>query len=1131
MKFLKLGYTGYGESDGVIDFTNTAGTLTVLAGVTVRSLSDLLCAAIYGDIEVKLKPNTKIYLDFEQAELIYRLEREFDEDENTKMLALVLQDGDSNDRFEGDEAQDIIFKFLPLDSKAFREYVIINRKILTDSFIQGDADQRIKFVDDSIFTMSGTTDASTRMSQYQDEEKNIKDQINAIEPTTEADIESGLDDIAAIESEISELKKSHAELAVTATLEEDSQGAQEYSNALERANAMREVEAQLEKESEVLKEHEDIIEISEKYLTFKKTSNELKQLSEDLESIKQKRDEAKINADEAKKAADQFAYDLERQDQLIKETGSRFQSSLLLYAENPSNSQVPSTIEQCFAEINLQKNQLIEQKKTIETLKSELAESIETLLNKRKELLNTADYKKAVYDSNILTNSLNLINDEIQILTSSIEELNKEKSELETSSQSLYDDIHTIGKEQTELRKKANIEEGSLSIIDSYTLEFKKVNQLTAKYFEVKAYDDECKNISEKITNALASVDKYKEKLQLALENKEKLLKTSEATEATLKLLQTKRNEYDGFNKMRAISDSLLYGSHCPVCDGYITYKNELPQKDTRALDAQIEKIKADVDKNLQTMLELTAVIGQREVAVRVGNQYVDSLRASLDEVNSKIAKILNEYDGVKDIAGLKGIFVDALARLDSFVELTREYSSNEILLQALQSNHALQIERLAQLNEKILPSLNERIEKLKTDENEVKIALNLLNNTIDGKDPKEILQKVQLSEREIETVDEEIELQRNKLAKAIDEYNEIVDVISTLDSKDITAEIDGQTLTYVQAAIQATARELLDIQVDELSNPFDYEAQEKELKKLIKKSAHANNKYNDLVLATENAENDLNSKASANEELFASCVEKFSKYSIENEDDALRLINETPEVIAYKEKKAKYDEEMLAISDALAEGEKKMLARSEAEAIAKDAADKLKNVEADIAQYEEALDSAKTEVEARRARVAKLAILDNKLGKVKKLISNLDEVSKTISTNEVSASDLAVTIFDFANVFTTRWSQERYELKISESSIDLFNVEKGELVDPIKYTNEEKSILEFSIIIAYGDAMESLLGLKVQRVLPLYNDEIQNETVKVLLNAVNNKDVLVSIEDLDSAHILRNVLYDIQNN
>ncbi|MDR0751173.1 MAG: hypothetical protein LBF12_01075 [Christensenellaceae bacterium] len=1130
MKFLKLGYTGYGDGDGIIDFTNTAGTMTVLAGVSARALGDLLCAALHGDVDGKLQPKAKVYLDFEHAELIYRIEREFDENEKTHMLALILEDG-ANDRFEGQEAQDLIYEFLPIDAKAFREYIVINRSGFTESFIQGDSNERTKFIDQCIFNLSGTTDSATRMASYQDQAKAIQSEIDSITPTTPEDVEASLKEIDNLEISIAELKVAAEELAKNCEVPEDNEGAEEYSKALERSHGLKDLEAELEKDAEALKEYESVVVISEKYLEFSKVSNELKERSEEIELIKKARDEAKTNSENVKQEAEDFAQSIAKQEALIKETGSRFQSSLLLYSQDPKSSNAPDVVNEYFAQTITQKNKLLDERKIAEEEKSELTNSIKALILKKNEINCTADYRKSVTECAILENSAKILEDELISVNSNLETLKKEKSDLETSIQAYEEKINEISYLNDELLDDAGVSENFTSIFNVYTEEFRKVNTLTAKYFEVKTLDDERKNVNEKIVSALASVEKYKEKLKLAIDNKEKLLLAGEKTEIRLKLLQAKRAEYEGYNMMRSISDTLLYGSHCPVCDGYITYKQELSLKDTRALDAQIETQKAEDEKNKATILELTAVIGQREVAVRVGNQYVDSLNASLKEITAKIDKILSEYPEITTVESLKAYFVDKLSKLDDLARITNEYSINEIELKSAKDIYSEEVSRLNLLDEEIIPKVRERIEKIISSQDQIKADYNNLKSILNGEDGSEVLKKILLSAREVETIDEELELQREKLIKINEKIEELNELISALDSINTSAEIDGQSLTYTQAVIKALADELLYIQGDERDNPFDYDALVSDLKVLLEKASEADNKYKEIEKALEEAEKELNTIASQNEELFTSCMESFSKYSIENEDDALRLIKETPNVAAYRDKKDKYEVEAAEIEKAIEEGEKKMLARADLEAAASEALANLKEVNEKIEEYEEALNNTKLELEARRDRIQKLEPLTVKIAKVNKLISNLEKVSKSATANEVTASDFADTIFNFADANAASWSTDRYALKSTDTGIDLINVEKNDIVDPIKYTDEEKSILELSVTIAYGDAMEALLGIKVQRALVLYDSEIQNESVKVLMKALDGKDVLVVVEDLDSAHMLRNVLYDVTNN
>ncbi|MDR2266841.1 MAG: hypothetical protein LBE09_04575 [Christensenellaceae bacterium] len=1125
MKFLCLSYTGYTDKSGVIDFTKKSGPLFVLAGEDARTIKDLLSIALYGTMDGRVTVPHKVELKFERSGVTYKLKREFEEGSFKGIVLLEVQDG-TGQVYDSDDAESIITKFVGLESNGFNEFFIIDKETVGDA-LTSDVVQREKFIDDRIFCLSGTKDTAGRVSEYIEQEKVIKDAKAAIKATTEADVDQCIRNAALIDEKIELLK---LEIDVInqqiAAAKEGSGAAGEYTEAVKRAHELIIIKEQLDAEGVTAKSSEETAELSRVYLELKQVRSALEERTEKLNELKAQVAEAKNEADIANEEAEEQQRIFVKQEALMRETGSKFQSTLRLYSENPSAAEAYAVVDEYFATEEDKRAELKDLRNATITTRNEIAKSIKDLVAKKNELKVSPERKKIVYEAALFEESVKLLTDEIVAAETRLEEYKKEKSEIEAQSAQYAEELEKLTTVQKEILALGSSDDFA-ALKTTYDNENKSVAQLTARYYQVNAVGREYEEIKDKIESAKASVERFNEKLALANKEKENVLIQMEKMDGRLKLLLAKRAEYEGFNKMRDITDSLLYGSHCPVCDGYITYKRELPQKDTKPLDAQIQSQQAEYDKFNAKLLELTATIGQREAAVKVGMQYVDSLTGTLEASDARVAEAL-EKSQVDNIDNLKALLDEATSNVEILADLISKYTANEVELQRAWAAEKYATTRLAVLNDEIIVSENNKLAELSNNLNDLSAQYEAVVADLNGENPKEYLSKIQIIETQIETIDAEIEDQNDKLADIVKDIDDIDELLFALDSKDLKTDVVGMTLTYPQTIVKTIADTLLKLQEEEVLNPIDLTSIEEEVKEKFKKAAAATTKYKELEDGSNKIETELLAEIAENENAFTTLRSAFNDRGINNEQDAVRLSEDSAELSEYRRRVELYEIEYEETERAIAIAEKRVMADADALDGVVDLEIKLSEIQKDLVDLAKAREDELKGAEEAKARIAVLKVLDDKLKSIQALKDDLKAIAANISENEVSSKDFAVTVLQIAVKYVNEWSSGRYELVVDEMGVNLINVEKDSEVDSLKYTTEETTLINLSVTMAYGDAIAALLGVAVPRLLPWPSVDILNETIAVVAPAVDDKNIILLIERDEDAAVLEKIFANI---
>ncbi|HOL61366.1 MAG TPA: hypothetical protein PLS05_05775 [Clostridia bacterium] len=1118
MKLIHLAYKNIGGQSKSIDFTSKiAGCITV-SEVAGQSLANALGLALYGaqddfgGIAFPAQATLKFAIDDAQ----YTIVRNFVlEGGGPKEEAELLDISETETIAQGTEEVNkfLADKFL-VGKSAFDKLFIADREATAESLTK-DAASRAQFISGIINAITSPAEILAKVEILKDSERKLNGHIDGIPPVTRKGVKEQQTLVAADKVEVDTIRNDiaavHAAIARARQYEEDLGRLNLEAGNLEK---LKEKKAAVDSNALFLARAREVAAIRDIYTRYDGEREIAEQVKREYDAKKAERDalEAKIKeGEQSSKALEQkFIYHSEKTVEIDKQLRELLQQT----AKNPDALKINEIIEHYYSANAKQIQDLEAKKKSLDTEYQALKDACIELETRRGELKNTAEYKKTVEDGAVMEASIARINKEISELEASIAKHEKEQISLYEQNIAQTERIREFQAKYKEL--DAAIRKDKASHKEAVDAVILYAQSIYAKHIIAAAHEAEIKAVDKKIAKLKATNDTFRQKKEaIALRKKEVELHI-EKLEIKQKALNDKLAEYRGFNRLKDYSDSIEYGSRCPICDSFVTVKKDIPVKDTGLLEEQLGIVTAEIEKDRQSIAEAANFILQYDSNLSISEQYLAALEETKKQKQDAINAILAEFGA----ATLADLYAKTLAAAEESTKIIRnlsDFHQVDAELRRLQENNNNIVSAYNRLSQELLPAEKERFAALHKELVEIVAKYETIQPVLNGENAEDLLVKLQIVERELERTESELEEKQIKLAEIAEQRQDTVDKLAAIQNRITPLQIKNNRYTYKQVVVKSIAETL---------NKLLDEREQNEEQKEIAKTRLAGvrrviEKYKARLIELDKELAGLWAKVEAfnlaSEGVYKPYKERFAVLGINSKAD-LDSLTFSPDELARREKEVEEYREALAkaqstVDEIIArlnanesyynEREQNMAALEELEGILQKAVVKYNN---SLTTLEEMASAYNELIESNR----KLSALQEKLRAAEEILSAVTE-------SGVDAGAFAGIVIDRAAKKVERWTSDKYTLQTgADGRVSLYNNLKGKIVSPSKYNKEERMLVNAGLSLAFSGAIADIMAFDLPLAASVSADETEKTGLKVLLEAAKDKELILIPENAD---------------
>jgi DNA repair exonuclease SbcCD ATPase subunit len=1117
MKFIQLAFENIGGQSKTIDFGNKISGCVMVAGMSGRQLSEALRYALFGAMGdyASLTLPARILLKFETGGESYTLIRLFEADESgSPSEKAVLSDlSEINIIEEGSQkVNSFVSEKLGLSARAFEKLFYMDRSAV-GSALAGDASARESFVAEAVGGITTLDEIISKIDALKTAEKAILDHMDAIEPVTRKALKEQRSvtdaDKVAVDSLKNDIAAVHALINKAAQYEDDLSKYYLAVAKLEKLSAQSEAVEKLAERNAFSREANALSAIYTQYQTEQQKISVLKKSLGDKKAEKEAL-QSKINESKQsiKKLEQKFIYHNEKTAELDK----ALRKLLADAAKDPDSLKIDEIIENYYAGTRKTMQELEQTQSTLNARCNELKAQCEALQARKLELRNNPEYKKAVQDGAVLEAKMSRVSTEIAAVAADIQKHEKEQAQISEKLSAQAETIRALQLRCEELERELRNGKKNLNEAENAVVLYSQ--SIYGKHIMVSSYEAEIKAIEQKIERLKATIENFNTKRGAILQRKKEVLAHIEKLEGKRTLLMDKLTAYIGYNRLKEYSDAIEYGSRCPLCDNFVTFKKDIPVKDTGLIQEQIDIVDKELAKDKQALAEADQTIEQYDTNLSISNQYIAALNDTKAQKQAAIAVILSDF-GVKTTEELYQKTSEAAEAYKKFLRGLNEYHETEAELRRLSENNALTLANFNVLTKEVLPAAKEQLAVLNKEITELGSEYEKILPLFNEETAADILVKLQILETEYAKAESELEAKQQELAKVTAECEENLEILTLGRHRAAPVIHKGERYSYKQVIVKSVA-EVCNVLLAEI----DENEEQKEITKVrlsaLKKLAE---KYKaqaeELAVAIAGLEASVASAESVAEGIYAHYREKFVSMGVASQEDLEALVVD-PEILASREK------EVLAFRDEISRAQESV--NNFADSVNSNLVyhDELNQNRETLALLEDKLQDATARLSVSNAKLADMSaryddLVDSnrKLSVLQEKLRALEELSSAISDGAVIAKDFARLVIERASKKIQRWTSDRYSLEISSNGqVALRNNLKGKPVSPSKFNKEEKMLLSIGLSNALTSALSDLLVTDLTTSISVSTDETDKSSLAVILEAAKEKDIIVLPED-----------------
>lgn len=1118
MKFIQLAFENIGGQSKSVDFGNKISGCIAVPGMSGRQLSEALRYALFGargDYGALTLP-AKLSLKFEAGGEPYTLIRLFEADKSgAPTEQAVLSDlGETAIIAESPQAVDaFLADKIGISAKAFEKLFYMDRNAVAVA-LSGDASARESFVAEAVGGVTTLDEIIAKIDALKTAEKAILEHIDSIEPVTRKALKEQRSvadaDKVAVDSLKNDIASVHALINKAAQYDDDLSKYYLGMARLEKLSAQLEPVDKLAERNAASREANAIRAI---YTQYQSEQQKVAALKKTLEEKKAERDAIQAKIAEGKQSVRDLELKFIYHNEKTSELDKALRKLLADAARDPETLKIDEIIENYYAGTRQTMQELERNQSALNAKYNALKAECEALQARKLELRNDPEYKKAVQDGAVLEAKMTRVSAEIAATTADIQKYEKEQIEVSEKLAAQAESIRVLQRRCQEL--DAELRAGKQSLNEAENAIVLYSQSIYGKHIMAGSYEAEIKAVEQKIERLKATVENFNAKRGALVQRKKEVLSHIEKLEGKRALLIDKLTAYIGYNRLKEYSDAIEYGSHCPLCDSFVTYKKDVPVKDTGLIQEQIDIVDKELAKDKQAIAEAEQTIEQYDTNLSISTQYIAALNDTKAQKQAAIAAILADF-GVNTTEELYQKTVEAAETYKKFLRGLNEYHETDAELRKLSENNALTLAGFNKLTKETLPAAKEQLAVLNKELSELDAAYEKLLPLFNEENAADILTKLQILDDEYAKVEKELEEKQEELAKLAAECEENLEVLTIGRHRAAPVLHKGARYTYKQVVVKSVADvcNLLISEIDE--NDAQKEVSKVRLAGLKKLMEKYRVQAEELSVAIAGLESSVDATEAAAEGVYAHYKEKFVALGVTSEED-INALTVDPETLAAREK------EVASFRDELSRSQEAVDRFAESVNANLVYHNELNRNREALALLEDKLQEAITKYAASDARLAGMSaryddLVDSnrKLSALQEKLRALEELSSAISDGAVIAKDFAKIVVERASKKIQRWTSDRYSLEIAQNGqlALINNLRGGKAVSRSKFNKEEKMLLSVGLSYALTGALSDLLVTDITTSTDISVDETDKSSLTVLLDAAKEKDIIVLPED-----------------
>lgn len=1118
MRLINLKFRGITEAEESFDFSNKAQGLISIEGGDVNKIKVALSFAFYGDedainFHLPFVVDMRFILGYDE----YYVSRKLTRDENGE-----AQEEIKLTNFKGEQvceqtkqvADIFLAKKIGISKKAFDTLILLNRD--NASKICEDTITRETFVAQGLSTLANSNKVLEMLENLTSEEKVLIKELERLDNVSKSEIDSLEAIVDCDKSDLEEIRTTMARISNELQLASKYKGEMDLLyDASARFESLNNKKEEMEELAVKLAKSKEAKAISNVFTVYGEILGKLDLESVNLTSFKEKiavLDEKIEKGDETlKKLGDRYA------DLLI--TGSELQKALegiiCEGQETPEKINVDLMLASHYEEIDKKSKELLQESNKISEEALSLSLLNDQLVEKKKIIRDAADFKQAVQEGAIIEGRMKLFENSVDAAKERKEALRLEESLMREQIQNIEKQIK--GWEEEIISTDKEIKGKYKNLQEAVNADVFYKQRIYSKHLLVSRNEVELDAVSKKVESVKIANEGYKQKLAVLKDRKVAILKHRARLQEKFVLLNEKMLEQMSENRLRDVSEKVEYGSHCPICDGFVSVKKPLALKDTKALNNQIIAVSKDIDKDETALLEAESAIGQYDAAVTMGAQYMMALVETKDSKKEFIDKILLEYN-VKTIEELFEKTKQAIEKskqlqqkVDKYKELEKDFQTQTEAKRILAANLKVIGDSKIPVEDNLIKTLGQELASMMTKYVNYKKFYGEETAT-------DLLRKVQVVDKEYESLEKEFESRYEKLSAISKNREKLFIESNKYLNRSLPILIGGKEYTREQVTVKAFSEYMGAIIVELEKNKEKKDKlkiQISAVKKVYEKCKEDRAEFRERALTLEAT---INATRDTSRAIYSDYEERFSQLGVNGKMDLDRLIMTEVEFERAEKKLTNYEQELVASR----EGVRVYQEGSKNNAIYFDKIN-LNSMElAELKEKEEksiiSLGISMSKKKTLLDRYEQISNLNKQLATVQSRIKGIKDLEPAIKEGAIISKDLSELIYEKANSIVRTVSKGRYKVEKGENgSIVLALSEKGKArIENL--TREEKMLLPLGVTAAYNEAMVSLLGGEIVPVIKITAAECDKASLAPLYEYSKSRDVIVLTED-DNAY------------
>ena len=1077
MKLINLVFQGITAREENYDFGNKAAGCIVLQDAEKSALLQALSFAFYGSVDptkytLPLVVNAKFMIDDVEYDLTRTLEREESGAACEKVALSDLNDG----VIYGEGKEDIdayLVEKIGLDKEEFEKLFFIDEEAV--SALQENLVTRESFVAEQIASLATSKKVLGKYNELKAEEDELMTTLEGIETVTRDEIKE------------QQLRVDNADISLNALRKQIEEVNVEIMNAekyREELDAYNEVNAKLEilsaKEEEMQNlaskaaRSEDAKEIAQVFFKYQETMKGLDEMEQDIIAQTEALDamEAKIaeGKDSEKLLADEYTVANLR----AVELNAKMREIIKEGSINPQSVKIKETIESYYAETAPEMEELSAKKKDVDAKYNAIVEEISALQTRKLAIRDSAEYKKAVQDGAVLEGNIAQAESTLKESQDRVEALEKRRADLYDKNVELAGKAKELDVEVSKMEKEIKGSNGSVQDTINQDALYKQT--IYTKHLFVSDHEVALDAVNKKIEGVKVAAQGYGEKLNLLTKRRAEVTTHRAKLQDKLDLLNEKLMEYMSFNRLRDISNDIAYGTRCPVCDGFVAQKKDLPLRDTKALDDQIKAVEAEIKKDDNALMGAETNIGQYQAATAVSNQYLENLIETKKVHEEAIQSVLNEYKvaSIQELFALTGKAVQASNELIKKVDL---YNKKRAELIKVREANNLVVEQIKDIDNVQLPREMEISKELEQLIVETKYAYDQMASFYQGESAIALLEKLQVVEGEYEQIELALEAKEAELNEIKADKVAIDERLNALVTRNIVVADGDLELSYSEVVTKSYSDFLSAIcqEIDKAEATKDRaKLRLQGLKKVVGDLEANRDELREIIIARVAR---LESAQDTVAEMYAEYEKRFDEIGIKTEADLNAIVMSDDELEEVKKVVFAYDEDVAIARDELKNLNESIDAHIGYYENYEANVELLGNLHEQEVEAVLGLSHEKAILEDMEYRYKELLSTNKALAFIQAKIKGIDDLNSAIKEGALIASDLAKLIVEKANAIVKLASKNRYYIDLSDDGKLLLYINGKGKVRVDKLTKEEKVLLPFAVAKAYNEVMVALLA------------------------------------------------------